>query len=611
MNNRQKLVQQQFLNDEKAVIKRLNQVYNKSLTDINDKIKNLSFTINKLQQEYDWLDPDDPKKAQVKSMIQSKIYQKSYQEQLQKQVEGILTQMETSQFATVSEYLNTCYTDGFIGTIFDVHGQGVPIMAPINQESMVRAVQLESKISKGLYTRLGEDVDLLKKKITAQVSRGISTGMTFKQVAKQLENYTRIGYNNAVRIARTEGHRIQTTAAMDAMTVAKEKGCDVLKQWDATLDTRTRESHQAVDGEIRELDKPFSNGLMYAGDPSGRPEEVINCRCAVLQRARWALDEDELQTLKDRAAYYGLDKTTQFDDFKKKYLKAVEPTESKTKWTPDHNCDLAKEFGSGYYDELHQRVIDCTDQDAAEVWKKYESQVKVGDANYRGHEHCSGHTIYVNGANDIVGNSYQRPYQTTFHESGHAIDSLARSKISGGHWFSRHYSSAYKDGLFPQTIKDEVNDMVNAKDKELKGLWKNHAGDVEWFHSNGFIGDWYYDMYKRGTYTAQHILPKYKKSYAYSAIEKEIKAAGTKYAIGDLSDILEGATNARLQCGFGHGAKYWKDRTYDGLSDGLATEAFAEMIDSTFTNPESLETIKKYLPKSYNVFKEMLKTLIK
>lgn len=323
MNNRQKLVQKQFLDNEEAVIKRLNKIYSQSLKDIEDKIKNLSFSIDKLQQEYDWLEPDDPEKARVKSMIQSKIYQKQYQEQLQKQIDGILNQMHTSQFTTVSDYLNTCYTDGFIGNIFDVHGQGIPIISPINQESMVRAVQLESKISKGLYTRLGEDVDLLKKKITAQVSRGISTGMSYSSVAKQLSNYTRIGYNKAVRIARTEGHRIQTTATMDAMEVAKDRGADVVKQWDATLDGNTRDSHRAVDGEIRELDKAFSNGLMYPGDPSGGAAEVVNCRCALLQRARWALDEDELQTLKDRAAFYGLDKSDQFDDFKKKYLKAV------------------------------------------------------------------------------------------------------------------------------------------------------------------------------------------------------------------------------------------------------------------------------------------------
>ena len=322
MNNRQKLVQKRFLNNEEAVIKRLEQVYDQTLKDIQGKIQNLSFSINNLQQKYDWMDPDDPQRAQIKSMIQSKIYQKKYQEQLEKQVAGILKQMQTSQFATVSDYLDTCYTDGFIGTIFDAHGQGVPIIAPINQKAMIRSVQLESKISKGLYTKLGKDLNLLKSRIMADVSRGISSGMSYAQVAKQLENQSKIGFNRAVRIARTEGHRIQCTATMDAMEVAKERGADVLKQWDSTLDARTRDSHAKVDGEIRELNKPFSNGLMFAGDPSGRAEEVINCRCAVLQRAKWALDDDELQTLQDRARYFGLDKSSEFDDFKKKYLKS-------------------------------------------------------------------------------------------------------------------------------------------------------------------------------------------------------------------------------------------------------------------------------------------------
>lgn len=290
MNKRQKLVQEQFLSDEKAVIKRLNRIYNQSLQDITSKVKKLTFTINKLQEEYDWMDVDDPQRAKVKSMIQSKIYQKNYQEQLQKQVEGVLLKIQTEQFETVAEYLDQCYTDGFIGTIFDAHGQGVPFLAPIDQESMVRAVQLESKISKRLYTRLGEDVNLLKKKITSEVSRAIASGMTFKQVAKQLENQTRIGYNRSIRIARTEGHRIQCSAAMDAMKTAEDNGCDVVKQWDATLDGRTRDSHAKVDGEIRDVDKRFSNGLMFPGDPNGAAAEVINCRCALLQQARWALE---------------------------------------------------------------------------------------------------------------------------------------------------------------------------------------------------------------------------------------------------------------------------------------------------------------------------------
>ena len=349
MNKYEKLVQKQFLNDEEKIIKRLKSVYNQSLKDINGKVADLDKSIATLQKVYNSVGDDEigdlaaaflksnqimtPEEAKetLQSMIQSKVYQKKYQEALKKQVGGVLDTMQAKEFKAVSEYLTECYENGFVGTMYDLQGQGIPLCFPMDQEAMVRAVQLDSKISKGLYQRLGEDVDVLKRKITAQVSRGISSGLTFKQVAQELAGTTNIGFNNAVRIARTEGHRIQCQAGMDACNKAKEKGADVLKQWDAALDSRTRESHTIVDGEIRELDEKFSNGLMFPGDPSGGAAEVINCRCALLQRARWALDEDELQTLKDRAAYYGLDKTDNFEDFKKKYLKAADNFESKEK----------------------------------------------------------------------------------------------------------------------------------------------------------------------------------------------------------------------------------------------------------------------------------------
>lgn len=320
MNKRQKLVQKQFLDNEEAVIRRLKQVYAQSLKDITAKSKELQDQINTLDA-LQGMTSDPAELAKLKSMEQSKIYQKQYQDALKKQINSVLDNMQVEEFKTVSEYLNKCYEEGFLGTMYDLQGQGIPLCFPMDQEAMVRAVQLDSKISNGLYSRLGEDVSMLKKKITAQVSRGIATGMSFEQVAKGLSDYTNIGFNNAVRIARTEGHRIQVQSGMDACYKAKDKGADVVKQWDSTLDGSTRESHQKVDGEIRELDEPFSNGLMFPGDPSGMASEVVNCRCALLQRAKWALDEDELNTLKERADYFGFNKGDSFDDFKKKYLK--------------------------------------------------------------------------------------------------------------------------------------------------------------------------------------------------------------------------------------------------------------------------------------------------
>lgn len=323
MNSKQKIVQKKFLNNESKIISRLHKIYSRALLDTQQAIKEHYDAIQAITDEINTLPPNDPQIPILVSKRNSKVYQKQYQEALKKQVSDILDNMNANQYTNVSDYLEQCYEDGFVGAMYDLHGQGIPIISPINQQALVHAVQTESKISKGLYAKMGVDTDLLKIKIAATVSRSMATGKTYAQCGLALEQQTNIGFNKAVRIARTEGHRIQTTATMDAMIDAKDKGADVVKQWDSTLDDRTRESHRQVDGEIRELDEKFSNGLDYPG-VGGSAAEVVNCRCALLQRARWALDDDELQTLKDRAAYYGLDKTTEFEDFKQKYLQAAQ-----------------------------------------------------------------------------------------------------------------------------------------------------------------------------------------------------------------------------------------------------------------------------------------------
>lgn len=312
MNSRQKELLQSQLDNEKKVLKELKQVYQQALKDCDEKIRLLSARAD--------MNPDN---------LQSIIYQKQYQQALKGQLEGVIENLHSNSYATISDYLSRCYQDGFIGTMYDISGQGIPLVIPIDQDQVTQAIQIDSKLSKSLYDRLGEDTSYLKRAVRAEVSRGIANGSTWNQVAEKLSKHMQNtpfsnSYNNAMRIARTEGHRIQCKAASDAQYKAKEKGADIVKQWDATLDGRTRDSHRQVDGEIREIDKPFSNGLMMPGDSKGSAAEVVNCRCALLQRARWDLDEEELNTLKKRAEYFKLDKTDDFEEYKKKYLKAQE-----------------------------------------------------------------------------------------------------------------------------------------------------------------------------------------------------------------------------------------------------------------------------------------------
>ena len=304
MNQRQKEVLKSQLRDEKKIINDLKKIYKEALTDINQKVAVLM----------------------VDESMQSKIYQVGYQNRLKKQIEASLELLNSGQYEKIHNYLQDCYSSGFVGAMYDLHGQGIPLIMPIDQKAMVKAVQTDLKISKGLYTKLGKDVGDLKKRITSEVSRGVAQALPYKDVTRNLNNVARIGFNRSMRIARTEGHRITQASALDGMRTAKSAGADVLKQWDATLDGHTRDHHRELDGQIRDVDDDFEVGGMTVEAPGmfGDPAEDCNCRCCLLQRARWELDESELDTLRERADYFGLDKEKDFDDFKIKYLNSVE-----------------------------------------------------------------------------------------------------------------------------------------------------------------------------------------------------------------------------------------------------------------------------------------------
>lgn len=311
MNKRQKEVQQSMLQEEQEYIRRLKETYRQASRDCENKIRELSA------------------RSDLEN-IQSIVYQKQYQQILKMQIDEALMDLQSNEYRSMNEYLENCYINGAVGAFYDMHGQGVPVLFPIDQSQVAKAVKLDSKISVGLYTRLGEDVLKLKENIRNEVSRGIANGSTWNQTASNLAMGMRSplnkSYNNAVRIARTEGHRIQNQAQMDTLNKAKSKGADVVKQWDSTLDDDTRDTHKQLDGQIREIDQPFEVNGKTAMQPGGfgDPAEDCNCRCCMLQRAKWALDESELRELESRAEYFGLDKAESFEDFKKKYLNIPE-----------------------------------------------------------------------------------------------------------------------------------------------------------------------------------------------------------------------------------------------------------------------------------------------
>ena len=406
MNKRQKEILQSQLNNEKAVLKKLEANYQDALDEINSKIELLM--------------------ARQDADMQHVIYQVEYQKALRTQVQAILETLQANEFETVSEYLAQSYEEGFIGTMYDLQGQGIPLIFPIDQEQVVQAIQADTKLSESLYTSMGHDIIDLKKKITGEISRGLSSGQMYSEITRNIASWARIPKNNAMRIARTEAHRIQTKASFDAQHKAKSKGADVVKQWDASLDGKTRDSHRKLDGEVRELDEPFSNGLMYPGDPSGSAEEVINCRCALLQRARWALGNDYTKWSPDAPVLVDDDGTTQFaiieadslKDFSKKYKQASERVrESAQKMKPTNKNGEEIQFDWKGKDEKHAQQ----QQILSKLSNDYETRLQKVTVGAKG----GAGDVDISGATMRVSDAYE---YTAIHEFFHTLSNADADK---------------------------------------------------------------------------------------------------------------------------------------------------------------------------------------
>lgn len=174
-----------------------------------------------------------------------------------------------------------------------------------------------------LSDKLGDDTNQLKKDVVSELQRGFSTEMQYTDIARNISALGQASMARAMRIARTEGGRIQCKADLDCAYRARDLGCDTVKQWNATLDAKTRSSHQQVDKEWKELDEKFSNGLMYPGDPNGSASEVCNCRCTLDDVPRWYVESGGAKLRRNNETGEIIE-CENFAEFKEKYLKTLQ-----------------------------------------------------------------------------------------------------------------------------------------------------------------------------------------------------------------------------------------------------------------------------------------------
>ena len=208
------------------------------------------------------------------------------------------------------------------------------------------------------------------------------------------------------------------------------------------------------------------------------------------------------------------------------------------------------------------------------LWNLFSRDIKVldRDCNETAHYSVAHRGIKLSDFRDKNRNLLHgfSPYATLFHESGHLIDNAMNN-------FTLFRSVTFKGGIFDKTLKQEAEEYINTTFLRLKS-----------------------EAVAAGK-SAKTI----SKKDAYKAIENELFSM-THIQRADVSDIWEGATACKVRDTYVHGRKYWKEDP-----DNLSKEAFAEMFQAVICSPESLEQIKRYFPKSYEIFEEIIEEFVK
>lgn len=203
-----------------------------------------------------------------------------------------LTETTAAQLANVNK-MALAYINGQLPEVYSVnynaleqsvYGVGGYSFALVDADTVKNLATTDKSLLP--YKQLDEKADIRwnVKKMNAEVLQGILQGEPMDKIASRLSKVTDMNATAAIRNARTMVTGAENKGRQDSYARATSDGIILERTWLATNDSRTRHSHAVLDGETKPIDTPFSNGLMYPGDPDGEPSEVYNCRCTLIAK---------------------------------------------------------------------------------------------------------------------------------------------------------------------------------------------------------------------------------------------------------------------------------------------------------------------------------------
>ena len=219
--------------------------------------------------------------------LAGQVFQKKRWESKLKQVQQIIYEHNEQAAKIVYQNKVEVFTENYNHQAYQAEKETGISFDILNEQALAKLIKENPQILPEWEIDKKKDYKWNYRKASNAITQGIIQGESVDKIAKRLAaNLATDNKKKMQLFARTAITGAQNAGVQQQMNdAAKVDDIEQLKEWVATLDRRTRDSHRHLDGKQVPYDKPFKSDfgdIEYPGDPSAHPGDVYNCRCRMI-----------------------------------------------------------------------------------------------------------------------------------------------------------------------------------------------------------------------------------------------------------------------------------------------------------------------------------------
>jgi hypothetical protein len=395
------------------------------------------------------------------------------------QIEWMLQNHYKATEAVIEGALSNTYSTGYTETMAAISaaadvGFGNIAVPPETLTAMLNNPIAGLTLNERLEKQRASLIHLIQREVT----QGFQKNETYGTMAKRLKAALEGDAVKAMRIVRTEGHRVQESAKFDAAKEAESYGIIQMKQWNTLEDERVRPgvgkkskaNHRKLNNKKLPLSELFDDGLSKGQAPGQLPAAAssINCRCFLtysIERieGKKAADPPKLEPKQEPKQTTAADMKN-YDElakFAKEELKVKRFDLNNIPFDVAQGVTDSAEKVFKNFPFLSEKISLLTDTDEelnGAIGFQFKGMVFVNEKefSYKG-------TLLKNYEDDVKANWHPKGtngFGIVTHELGHSLEWIMNEKRSDG----EYYSGIIQDevlknlGLTPEDIGKELSD---------------------------------------------------------------------------------------------------------------------------------------------------------